>query len=237
MPGYSFVEWTVELAMTPFGSSVTSPAALEIGTFNAPTITFPTHPTEASFPMPDGPVIVRARWNVVETRTVTFNLNGGTVGGNPAPITRTVNNGGTVTGIPAPQFPVLGGMNRNFVIWVPETPGATFTNVTQDMTFTAMWRVANRRIGEIMPVTPPAIINRTSRDAVMIARWIVAPPDVRQTMIAAGFCEYSADINGDGRVTLDDLIIFQRWLVGLDVSQWLIVDSNGNATRVSSIYP
>jgi len=89
---------------------------------------------------------VWARWtqNAPVTRTVTFNLQGGNIGGNSANVTRTVNNNARLdTGTPAPAMPTPVRTGHNFVGWFTTATGNVQRQgsfiVTENLTLHAQW--------------------------------------------------------------------------------------------------
>jgi len=234
--GYEFSHWTGEVQPVTnfipfnidFGVESITPSALGlVSPFSTWTINNHQSANGASFEMPEGPIEIVANWTPVQVRTVRFELDGGMYNNSTADVVRQVNHGSSA--LPLTQNPTKDGYF--FVGW---SPALNLTNVTEDRTFTAQW--SNRRIGDVMGNNNGRI---TSSSATAIARWLlIGDPGAdgntvnaaRQVMVDNGFCLYAADINGDGMITVYDVTVLARWLVGLDVSKYI----NADGTRANN---
>ena len=149
--------------------------------------------------------------------TVTFNPNGGTFV-NPQSATRTILPARSIDILPRGIPNTLYREGYRFAGWfenlsVPATRWQDNKIVTANVTLHAQWipTPANFVLGDS---ERNGFV--TSADATMLARHIVNHGVLPVNHIAqdVDICLLASDLNGDGLVTLDDLIALSRWLVG-----------------------
>jgi rhamnogalacturonan endolyase len=165
---------------------------------------------------PSGSVIMYTVFFVrdVGDRSVFFNANGGTFANQNA-AARTVANGGSVGILPMATASGFSREGFRFAGWF-ENPADENTRwrdndtVTRSIVLHARWlpTPANFMLGN---ANRDASVN--SADLVAIARHLAGQN--------VNICQLSADINGDGFVTIDDMMLLLRWLVGHNVTNLL----------------
>lgn len=163
----------------------------------------------AEFIMPDDYVVLYADWTRDDNYfMVTFDANGGIFTGTP----RMVKCDNAIGILPGTHE--ISKQNYFFLGWFTDpddlnTLWDSDTIVTADVTLYARWRPPGTILGD-----SDSDGRVTSADATLIAKYI-AKQDV-------DICLYAADLNGDGKVDIYDLILLSRWLVGRNDVKYFI---------------
>jgi hypothetical protein len=179
--------------------------------------------TTATFVMPDGAVTITALWNPVASFEITLNAGGGTFReNNSATMPHLVNVGaednmGAVAGLP--MMPAMDNAGNRFIGWYSGTGRVNVgDSVAAGTTLTAHWRAAPSpfRIGAIRDMeVGDANLRVTSADATRLAQFLLENGTYDLTPASLPY-RLAADINGDGRITLADLIMLMQMLIGRD---------------------
>ncbi|MCL2577940.1 MAG: hypothetical protein FWE27_07820 [Defluviitaleaceae bacterium] len=167
-------------------------------------------------------------WDTVTNYTVTFNSGEAATFKHPDNITNPrektigvgINGERRINNLPRMNEMNADGNVHRFGGWRDENTNKFLRDgdlITGDMTVTAVWvtvaSLNENRENQFLLGDANDDGRLTSADATAIAKWLIAPDDLKDP----NFCEFSADITGKGYVTVEDITMLARLLVGLDV--------------------
>ncbi|MCL2578248.1 MAG: InlB B-repeat-containing protein, partial [Defluviitaleaceae bacterium] len=194
--GYRFTHWTANNSSVSFAN---------------------VNNASTTFNMVNAPVTVTAHWILMtDSHTVTFNA-GNAVFKNPnAPggvveITVSKDGDSRIGTLPRMHEMTINGFR--FGGWRISGTDEFLRDggiIEDDMAVEAVWiqTPTNFRLGDVYNTG-----RVTSSGASAIARWLLTDPESRNP----NFCQLAADITGSGYVSISDVTMLARWLVGHDI--------------------